>query len=106
MIEFPILDEADQQFGAVLNNRRVTLRVRYNTTTDRWSLDVSIDNTPVLHGRRVVAGVDLLLPFSLGIGAVFAVPVKDGEVPNRAGLPGGRVKLYHASEAEIGEALA
>lgn len=106
MIEFKITDAADQQFGAILNNRRVTMRLRYNTTTDRWSLDLSIDDQPVLHGRRIVVGVDLLEPFGFGIGAVFALSGVFDDPPNRTNLVNGNVKLYHATEAEIDAAAA
>ncbi len=103
MIEFSIIDEADQQFATVLDGRRVTIRLRYNVTTDRWNMDLSIDDQPVLTGRRVVTGIDLIEPFNFGIGAIFALPEKAGEVPDRNNLPRGIVRLYHASEAEIAE---
>lgn len=101
MIQFTISDDADQQFATILNGRRVTLRFRYNVTTDRWNMDVSIDDLPVLHGRRVVTGVDLLAPFNLGIGVIFASAAKAGSLPGRNDLPSGNVRLYHASDAEI-----
>lgn len=103
MKEFPILDAADQQFGTILNNRRVTIRVRYNPTTDLWSFDLAIDDLPVLHGRRIVTGVDLLAPFNLDIGLIFALTTPGNEAlgPDRASLPAGTVKLYHATEVEV-----
>lgn len=100
MILFPILDEADQQFGAIMSGRRCTLRLRYNPTTDRWSFDLSIDNLPVLYGRRLVRGVDLLAPFNFGIGALFVWGPND-EVPNRQALPNGVVGFYSATDAEV-----
>lgn len=105
MIEFTIADEADQQFATILNGRRVTIRLRYNVTTDRWSFDLAIDDEPVLHGRRIVIGVDLLKSFNLALGSLFALPV-DSTNPGRTELPRGRVRLYHATEAEIAAALA
>lgn len=101
MVEFEITDAADQQFGAILNGRRVTIRLRYNVTTDRWSFDLSLDDQPVIHGRRIVTGIDLLAPFNLGLGAIFAMPAVSGAAPGRAGLINGRVRLYHATPAEI-----
>lgn len=101
MIEIPVLNEADQKLGLLLNNRRCTLRLRYNATADRWSFDLSIDDEPVLYGRRIVTGANLLAAFDFGIGALFAAPAVEGAVPDRAGLPEGRVKLYHATQAEI-----
>ena len=100
MIVFKIIDEADQSFGAILNGRRVSLRLRYSPTTDRWSLDLSIDDLPVLHGRRVVIGADLLEPFDFGIGEIWAVPVKPEYEPDRTSLPLGNVRLFHLAVGE------
>ena len=43
MQEFTIVDAADQQWSAVLDGRRVTMRLRYNVTTNRWNLDLALD---------------------------------------------------------------
>jgi hypothetical protein len=102
---FNIADHADQQFGTIINNRRVTIRLRYSRFSDRWSFDLSIDDQPVLHGRRIVNGIDLLAPFNLGLGLIIAAPVTPGAVPNRSSLPAGEVRLYNLSDAEA-EALA
>ncbi|WP_018445511.1 phage baseplate plug protein [Rhizobium gallicum] len=103
---FNVVDYADQQFGTIINGRRVTIRLRYNASSDRWSFDLSIDNLPVLTGRRVVTGVDLLAPFDLGLGAIFAYAVTPGAVPDRAALPAGTVLLVQVSDAEIAAAVA
>lgn len=106
MIEFSVIDEADQRFATILNQRRVTIRLRYNVSTDRWSMDLSIDDQPVLHGRRIVTGVDLLAAFNFGVGVIFAFPTTEGGVPDREGLPSGLVRVFHTTEAEIADALA
>lgn len=106
MIQFEIINAPDQQWAAILNQRRVTLRLRYNGTTDRWSLDLSIDDLPVLHGRRIVSEIDLLAAYNFGIGVLFAYPITPGSVPDRASLPAGLVRLFHTTEAEIEEVLA
>jgi hypothetical protein len=102
---FNVTDHADQQFGTIINNRRVTFRLRYNQSNDRWSFDLSIDDQPVLHGRRIVTGVDLLAPFNLGLGKIIAAVVTPGAVPDRNALPAGEVRIYHLTEDEA-EALA
>jgi hypothetical protein len=74
-------------------------------TTDRWSFDLSLDDLPVLHGRRVVIGADLLAAFNLGIGVIFAAPIKQGSVPDRSALPAGEVRIFQASQDEIDAAV-
>lgn len=103
MIKFRIEDQPDQQFSAILERRRVTLRLRYNVTSARWSFDIAIDDVPVLHGRRIVTGVDLLKPFNLGIGVIFAASANlDRETaPDLTSLVDGSVNLYQTTVAEI-----
>ena len=107
-VEFKIVDAADQRFSAFLGDRRVTVRLRYNPTIDRWSLNLAIDDLPVLHGRRVVTGVDLLRAYNFGIGIMFAQEEKAGTFlpPGKRELVGGLVKLCHALESDVEEALA
>lgn len=106
MIQFEIRDHPDQQFSTIIENRRVTIRLRYNVTNDRWSFDLSLDDLPVLHGRRIVTGVDLLAPFDLGLGVMFAASLTPGAVPDRRALPAGTVGLFSASDSEVEQAKA
>ncbi len=101
MNRFSIIDSADQQFGTIIDGRRVTLRLRYNQSNDRWSFDLSIDDLPVLHGRKIVTGVDLLAAFDFGLGVIFAAAVTEGAVPDRNALVNGTVRLFNASQAEV-----
>lgn len=103
---FNVTDHADQQFGTIINGRRVTIRLRYNQSNNRWSFDLSIDDQPVLHGRRIVTGVDLLAPFNLGLGMIVAAQVTPGAVPDRAALPAGEVRIYHLTDADVDALVA
>lgn len=105
MIEFKITDEADQQFSTVVNNQRVTIRLWYAVFNDRWSADISIDGEPVLHGRKIVAGSDMLAAFNFDIGVIFAHSEKNAD-PGRDQLPDGLVTIYHASQEEIDASVA
>lgn len=104
MIVFTVTNHPDQQFGTIINGQRVTIRLRYNPTTDRWSFDISLDDQPVVQGRRIVTGIDLLAPFDLGVGMIVAAVVTPGAEPGRAALPAGEVRLFSVSEGEM-EAL-
>lgn len=103
---FNIVDAADQQFSAILNERRVTFRLRYNPVSERWSVDIAVDDVPVVHGRRIVPNVDLLAPYHLGLGSLFAVVIMPGAEADRQGLPTGAVRLYHATQDEIDAAIS
>jgi hypothetical protein len=96
-----IRDHADQQFGTIIGGRRVTMRIRKNPTTDRCTLDLSIDDQPVLHGRKIVTGVDLLAAFDFGLGVIFAASVLSGTEPTLDALVGGSVRVFSATDAEV-----
>lgn len=106
MIQFNISSDPDQKFSTFLNNKRVTIRLRYNPTTDRWSFDLSLDDLPILTGRRIVTGVDLLAAFNFDIGLIFAATVLAGSNPDRVNLPNGNVALFQASQEEADAAVA
>lgn len=105
MIQFKISHNADQKFALVMNNHRVSFRFWYNPTIDRWSFDLARDDIPVLTGRRVVTGVDLIDPFNLDIGKLFAVEVVPNSKPDREGLPNGSVRLYQVTQGEYDAAI-
>lgn len=102
MRRIPIIDAASQRMGLVLNGRRITLTLTYNPTSERWNLDLAIDAVPVLHGRRIVLKTDLIAPFGLGIGAIFALGHGGADVPpDYDALVRGAVRLYHATADDL-----
>lgn len=106
MIKFNVTGEPDQQFSAVVDGRRLTLRLWYSTFTERWSLDVSVDGEPVVAGRKIVTGVDLIEPFSLKIGVIFAATSDESGVVDRDAFTDGTASLYHATESEVNAAIS
>ena len=107
-VEFTIIDAADQMFSAILGRKRTTLRIRYNPTNNRWSFNLSIDDKPVLHGRRIVTGINLLAPYDFDVGLIFAGSERENfyPEPGRPELIGGIVKLCHCMEEDLEEAYA
>lgn len=106
MIQFTITSDPDQKFSTVLSNKRVSFRFRFNTLIQRWAFDLALDDVPVITGRRVVTGVDLIEPFNLDIGKLFAVENVPGAVADRLGLPNGSVRLYQVTDAEYDDAIS
>lgn len=101
MIIIPMIDSADQELGTIINNQRVTFRFRYNTTSDRWSVDVAIDDEYILYGRRLVTGVDILEPFDLGIGVMFVTGHSEFDEPNRDNIANNFVNIYCFNREEM-----
>lgn len=94
--EFDIIDAPGQVFSTVVDGRKITIRLRYNTESERFSMDLGIDDVPVLTGRKVTSEVDLLQPFDFGIGSVFAADIDGkGRAPTLTNFVAGTVRLYH-----------
>lgn len=105
MIEFKITNAAKQKFSTIIGTRRVTFRLIYNHAIERWHMDLAIDGDYVLHGRKIITGVDLIDPYQFGIGRIFAYSATSAE-PKKQELIDGRVKLYQVTQSEIDAALA
>jgi hypothetical protein len=94
--EFDIIDAPGQVFSAVVNGQKITIRLRYNTESQHFSMDLGIDDVPALTGRKVASETDILEPFDLGIGSIFAADVNGlGRDATLANFLSGAVRLYH-----------
>jgi hypothetical protein len=94
--EIQVTSDPGQIFSLVVDGQKVSLRLRYNTHSERFSMDLSIDETPRLTGRKVVTNVDLLKPFDFGIGSIFAAAPDGSPVkPTIDAFAARQVRLYH-----------
>jgi len=101
MQRLSVIDAPRQSFSAVLNGKRVTIGLAFNVTAGRWMMDLAVNGVEVLRGRRIVTDTDLLFPFDLGIGAIFAADYEGGgAAPDYDALVSGRVRLYQATYEE------
>lgn len=96
----PVTVEADQRFSVTMVGQRVSLRLRYNTLIDRWSVSVSIDDEPLLDGRRMTLNRNAFVGVLDNLGSLFlySETVVD---PNFDNVSDGTVKLYHADPDEV-----
>lgn len=97
----PVAESHDQEMSVFMAGQRVTLRLRCNVSTDRWSVDLSRDDEPILHGRRVLTRVDALEPFDFGLGSLFFHATQDDAVPNYDNVVAGIVELIHVEPGEV-----
>ena len=102
MIRIPVIDEKAQEVSVDADGRRVTLTLWVSDYSERVSISVAVDGDPVLIGRRIVAGSDLLKPFGFGIGGMFVWPLN--VPPTLGALASGDCGLYLATEAEMADA--
>lgn len=94
--EITVIDAPRQQMSTVLAGVAVEIELFWNETVGRWAMSISRDGIPLVQGRRLVAGVDLLRGYALGLGKlmIFDWEGKGGE-PGRRELPSGQFRLLH-----------
>ena len=93
-----IIDEADQEHSILVDTKRMTIRFWFNSEIERWHFDVSSDGDPILYGRKLVVGIDLLEGLSIDVGLLFAI---GDAVPDYDALVNGNVIVYHAEQSEV-----
>jgi len=95
--EFSVLDAPSQSADVTMNGRRINILLNYNALYDYWTLNLYEEGRPLVVGRKLVLGVDLIERYNLGIGKIICYHVTSKvvrEEPNRVNLPNGDVKLY------------
>lgn len=83
-----------------LGDRRLVFEALYSELSGVWSLSISEGGSALVAGLAVVIGVDLLAPYNLGIGRLYAVAIESPEVDAGEGELGIRVLLVHLTEGE------
>lgn len=101
MTQIIFSDIADQRISDVIGNQRMSLRFRYNTGSEFWSVDISVDGIEKMLGRRLVYGFNEFY-FDFFNGAIIC----DGAEPTRENVASGTCQVYIASREEINAALA
>jgi hypothetical protein len=71
----PFTSDPWQTFSCTLNGTEYGFAANYNDRSGVWSFDLSLKSTetPLVTGVTILLGSDLLAPFGLGIGRMFAV---------------------------------
>ena len=96
--EIPVIAEEWQQLSTTLARQDCDITIRYDDRANRWALDLVVNGKPVLAGRFIHLGVDLLQRLRLDMGMLFAVSWEAGAEPGWTELPAGRVRLLHYEE--------
>lgn len=91
----------DQSMHFVANGRTVTARLRYNVTTQRWSLDLTIDDVPVLVGQRMPVNTDALAAYQFGIGSLMLYAENDATLATYENVQSGIVQLVHIDPSDL-----
>ncbi len=99
LFEITVIDAPWQRLDTYLSDTAVNLELQWNETAQRWSMSLEIEGAMKLQGRRLVPGMDLIAPYSFGIGSLYLVDWEGkGGSPGRNELPAGQFRLIHDDE--------
>lgn len=100
----PFTGIPQESMSMALSGRRLRLRARYANVTNTWTLDI-LDNSgsaavPLVMGVPIRMGVDLIKPYRLEIGSLYAEANARPRDDAAIGELGNRINLVHYTEAE------
>ncbi len=108
MVEIPFSGFPREAMTVPLVGRRIRFRARYSNLMQVWTIDLSevIGDATVrlVSGLVVVIGADLLKPYGLELGGLFAVASDQPKQDAKRGELGVRVKLIHYTPDELAAA--
>lgn len=100
--EIPVTSSPDQVLTVNMAGTQAEIRLAFNTRSERWSLDLSIDGVQKLYGQRVVTGVDLIAPAKLGSGSIYLIKwLETAGDPGLKELPAGDYRLIYVSNEGV-----
>jgi hypothetical protein len=105
MINLPFTGAPKESMDVTLDGRKLRIRARYSNLINVWSIsiyDIGGDATVALvEGVAVVIGADLIEPYALKLGGLFAEPTESTLVDAGRGELGVRVKLVYYTTEEM-----
>lgn len=101
----PFTGNSQESMAIVIESRKLRLRARYANLTNTWTLDVfensGTEPVPIVSGVPILMGVDMLKPYRIGIGGLYAEPAERPRDDAGRGELGNRIRLMHYSPAEM-----
>lgn len=103
IIQLPVTSDPGQDFVIQLGSAKWELYIRWNDRSGFWTMDITEYNsqTNIVSGVPLLLGCDILVPYSLGNGSLFAYDeTGSGQDAGYDDL-GSRINLYWFSQDEI-----
>ena len=105
MVGLPFSGAPKESMDVDLVGRKLRIRSRFSNLMETWTIsiyDIAGDGeVPLVEGVVVVIGADLLAPYALGLGGLFAEPQDRPLDDPKRGELGQRVRLVHYTPEEL-----
>lgn len=97
--EIEVLDHPDQEFLIRLGNKDIRIKLLFNPSSNRWTMDIWINENLALCGRKIITGIDIIARYELEIGHIYAIDTRASPAqPERYSFTSGDVRLVHSDK--------
>ena len=101
----PLTNDPSSILEVILNEQLYDFEIQFNLRANVWTLAISQNGTPIIDSVNIVLGTDLLLPYNLELGSLFAVDLTSSGSDATVSDLGTRVVLVHMTTIELEEDL-
>lgn len=100
MLRLPVSNLPKQSFSFAVDGTTYGITLLYNTIDSNWFMDFAVNDKPLITGRRVVHGVNLVNGYQGCI--IFALNASGNDTPiTYDSLIAGNTRLYYTTLAEL-----
>ena len=102
MVKIPFASTPWETFSCALDGTTYQFTTNYNERNGVWSFDLYDDATgaPLALGVAILIGCDLLAPYGLGIGSMYAIDMAATTAPALLGTTGTVVPVLQMTDAD------
>ena len=102
MVKVPFTSNPWESFSCALNGNTYQFQTNYNERNGVWSFDLYDDTTgaPLVMGVPILLGCDLLAPYGLGIGSMYAIDMAATTAPSLVGTTGTVGQVLQMTDAD------
>lgn len=105
MVELPFAGFSKESRDFVIEGRSLRIRSRFSELMETWTISIfdlaGDEPVPLIEGIPVLIGADLLAPYALELGGLFAEPNERPREDAKRGELGTRVRLIHYTPEEL-----
>lgn len=100
----PFTSDSAQTFSITLNGISYDFYARYVDRVGAWYFDLTrtSDQAPLARGVPILCGLDLLQPYRLGIGSMYAVDMAAYKTPSTVDGPADALNVTDAGSDDLG----
>mgnify|MGYP006395965963 FL=1 len=99
-LEIPLTSDGAQSFRATINGSTYDLFVSYNSRTEVWYMDISLNAVILAEGIALLGGVDIVQHYAISLDNMYVVNIDNPKEDASASNLGDNVLLVKLTNTE------